>query len=80
MPLDAPYQVAPLQPGSNGSWSAPSYDVEPGVAVFAGRRLAEDRRARPELDPVADSDSVPAGPDAAPGRPIRGNHGGRTRT
>ena len=37
VPLVVPYQLAPPQSGSNGSSSAPSYDVEPSVALFGAR-------------------------------------------
>ena len=73
VPLDAPYHVAPVQPGSKGSLSAPSYDVEPGVAVGAGPRRADDRRARPAVEPLVGpgpappSGRSPAGPARDPG-------------
>ena len=37
VPLVVPYQLAPPQSGSNGSASAPSYEVEPNVALFGAR-------------------------------------------
>jgi translation initiation factor IF-2 len=76
VPLDAPYQVAPVQPGSKGSRSAPSYEVEPGVAVFAGRRPADDLRPRPPPGPLVAPEPAlfvdpasPAGPEPGRGRP-----------
>ena len=68
VPLDAPDHVAPVQPGSNGSWSAPSYDVEPGVAVVAGPFRDGPRRERPP--PVPDAAPGPAEPLPA-GRSVR---------
>src|SRR5215212_6298225 len=44
VPLDAPYQVPPDHSGSNGSSSATSYVVEPGVARFDGRDRPLPRR------------------------------------
>ena len=87
VPLEAPYQVAPVQPGSNGSSSAASYEVEPGVARFEGRRRAPARRpavgspARPGLEPVplalppapgAEGPALPSEPPAPDG-PVVGS-------
>ena len=66
VPLDAPYHVAPLQPGSKGSSSAPSYEVEPGVAARAGPRRLDGRRGRPD----GESGSAGPGRAAPPGPPF----------
>jgi len=66
VPLAAPYQPAPLQPGSNGSPSVPSYEVEPIVAFGRPRR-------EPRLDRGAAPVGAPApGPPAPAGEPIPG--------
>ena len=64
-----PYQLAPPQSGSNWLASAPSYDVEPRVAL--PRRCAVDASPVPPasapVDPDAPADpeppAVPVGPD-----------------
>src|SRR5262249_41690981 len=71
VPLAAPYQPAPLQPGSNGSSSAGSYEVEYGVALFGAWRRPDGRRDRgaPLEELLVDPAAEPA-PAAAPPAPL----------
>src|SRR6476619_5550063 len=62
VPLAAPYQPAPLQPGSNGSSSPGSYNVEYGVALFGDRRRPDGRRARPGPEAVEPAPVPPLSP------------------
>ena len=56
VPLVVPYQLAPPQSGSNGPASAPSYDVEPSVALLRPRPLRGALvRRRPDRRPCRSS-------------------------
>jgi hypothetical protein len=62
VPLVWPYHEAPDHSGSNGSWSTPSYEVDPGVA----RRLASARRClrSPAVSSAAPAPGAPGAPPA----------------
>ncbi len=64
VPEVVPYHDAPPQSGSNGSASAPSYDVEPRVALLVGRPSPFPLPPPPACDP-----SPPPDPGAPPGEP-----------
>ena len=67
VPLEAPYHVAPVQPGSKGSSSAASYEVEPGVARFDGRRRPPVRRDEPGSSARPGSERPPVEPSGLSG-------------
>ena len=67
VPDVVPYHDAPPQSGSNGSPSAPSYEVEPSVALFGGRSAVPSRS--PAADgPAPSAAPAPSAPPAPPGR------------
>jgi hypothetical protein len=61
VPLVVPYQLAPLQSGSNGPASASSYEVEPSVALLR-RRVPGGAPFEASPADVRRPLSAPAGP------------------
>ena len=75
VPLVVPYQLAPPQSGSNGPASAPSYEVEPSVAL--PRRRVPARRRPPAPAPLRRPPRRPAGRRRRPAPARRAGAAGR---